>query len=308
MGLVDNYDQYYEGEFGMNDHSSPELYHGINEEPPKSLFEDGENSEKTSPKIVKNFAISSCNSSLSTSPSSSNSNGHSVINFKGGYGNFMHSANGSLLSFEQSERFCPNPRMMSSNQVECSVWEDNNLHYQNSLTPKGSSNTSPRVINENSKNIQQSNSNGIPFGWLNSEANASTTTHVEESRFDKRRYTEESMQTNKKQCSEASKKGKPNNSIATKDPQSIAAKNRRERISERLKILQELVPNGSKVDLVTMLEKAISYVKFLQLQVKVLATDDFWPTQGGKAPDISQVKDAIDAIIATQRDRNSTTK
>ncbi|KAL6968169.1 hypothetical protein U1Q18_033971 [Sarracenia purpurea var. burkii] len=33
-------------------------------------------------------------------------------------------------------------------------------------------------------------------------------------------------------------------------------------ISERLKILQELVPNGSKVDLVTMLEKAISYVKF----------------------------------------------
>ena len=28
--------------------------------------------------------------------------------------------------------------------------------------------------------------------------------------------------------------------------------------------------NGTKVDLVTMLEKAISYVKFLQLQVKVL--------------------------------------
>jgi len=46
--------------------------------------------------------------------------------------------------------------------------------------------------------------------------------------------------------------------------------NRRERISERLRTLQELVPNGTKVDLVTMLEKAISYVKFLQLQVKVL--------------------------------------
>ncbi|KAK4367925.1 hypothetical protein RND71_011717 [Anisodus tanguticus] len=301
MGLVDNYDQYYEGEFGMNDHSSTELY-GINEEPPKSLFEDGENSEKTSPKIAKNFALSSSNSSLSTSPSSSNSNVHSVINFKRGYGNFMHSANGSLLSFEQSEIFCPN------NLVECSVWEDDNLHYQNSLTPKGSSNTSPRMINENSKNIQQSNSNGIPFGWLNSEANASTTTHVEESRFNKRPPTEESMQTNKKQCSAASKKGKPNNCIATKDPQSIAAKNRRERISERLKILQELVPNGSKVDLVTMLEKAISYVKFLQLQVKVLATDEFWPTQGGKAPDISQVKEAIDAILATQRDRSSSSK
>ncbi|CAI0450884.1 unnamed protein product [Linum tenue] len=91
----------------------------------------------------------------------------------------------------------------------------------------------------------------------------------------------------------------------SKDPQSIAAKNRRERISERLKVLQELVPNGSKVDLVTMLEKAISYVKFLQLQVKVLATDEFWPAQGGKAPDIAQVKEAIDAILSSSRGRNN---
>jgi hypothetical protein len=29
------------------------------------------------------------------------------------------------------------------------------------------------------------------------------------------------------------------------------------------------VPNGTKVDMVTMLDKAISYVKFLQLQVEV---------------------------------------
>ncbi|KAI5083942.1 hypothetical protein GOP47_0000111 [Adiantum capillus-veneris] len=51
---------------------------------------------------------------------------------------------------------------------------------------------------------------------------------------------------------------------------------RRERINSRLKTLQELVPNGSKVDLVTMLEKAINYVKFLQLQLKVLTDDEFW--------------------------------
>ncbi|EFJ25105.1 hypothetical protein SELMODRAFT_414414 [Selaginella moellendorffii] len=64
------------------------------------------------------------------------------------------------------------------------------------------------------------------------------------------------------------------------DPQSIAARQRRERISDRLKILQELIPNGSKVDLVTMLEKAINYVKFLQLQVKVLMNDEYWPPKG----------------------------
>jgi len=84
----------------------------------------------------------------------------------------------------------------------------------------------------------------------------------------------------KKPCTAASKKEK-HKSNPSKDPQSVAAKvcfkpklyhvlieiqaklkifsvdrmfvlfvsqNRRERISERLKILQELVPNGSKVD------------------------------------------------------------
>jgi hypothetical protein len=45
--------------------------------------------------------------------------------------------------------------------------------------------------------------------------------------------------------------------------------NRRERIGERLRALQELVPNGSKVDMVTMLDKAITYVKFMQLQLTV---------------------------------------
>ncbi|KAF0901354.1 hypothetical protein E2562_000238 [Oryza meyeriana var. granulata] len=82
-----------------------------------------------------------------------------------------------------------------------------------------------------------------------------------------------------------------------KEPQSSAAKSRRERISERLRALQELVPSGGKVDMVTMLDKAITYVKFLQLQLRVLETDAFWPAADGTAPDISQVKDAFDAII-----------
>ncbi|MCO5604878.1 hypothetical protein L7F22_059052 [Adiantum nelumboides] len=60
------------------------------------------------------------------------------------------------------------------------------------------------------------------------------------------------------------------------DPQSVYARQRRERINERLKILQNLVPNGAKVDIVTMLEEAISYVKFLQLQVKLLSSDEYW--------------------------------
>ncbi|KAM7279955.1 hypothetical protein ACFE04_007089 [Oxalis oulophora] len=61
-----------------------------------------------------------------------------------------------------------------------------------------------------------------------------------------------------------------------KDPQSLYARKRRERINERLRILQNLVPNGTKVDISTMLEDAVHYVKFLQLQIKLLSSDDMW--------------------------------
>lgn len=50
---------------------------------------------------------------------------------------------------------------------------------------------------------------------------------------------------------------------------------RRERINERLRILQSLVPNGTKVDISTMLEEAVQYVKFLQLQIKVHKTQSY---------------------------------
>ncbi|KAI4367575.1 hypothetical protein MLD38_023297 [Melastoma candidum] len=60
------------------------------------------------------------------------------------------------------------------------------------------------------------------------------------------------------------------------DPQSLYARKRRERINERLRILQKLVPNGTKVDISTMLEEAVHYVKFLQLQIKMLSSYESW--------------------------------
>ncbi|KAF3333879.1 transcription factor bHLH84-like protein [Carex littledalei] len=60
------------------------------------------------------------------------------------------------------------------------------------------------------------------------------------------------------------------------DPQSLYARKRRERINERLRILQNLVPNGTKVDISTMLEEAVQYVKVLQLQIKMLSSDEHW--------------------------------
>ncbi|WCJ25250.1 Transcription factor RHD6 [Euphorbia peplus] len=232
---------------------------------------------------------------------------NSLIHFRGGFDSLLHgNVNGSLLSFQKDEPI--------------SSWVEN-LSYNDSQWSHHSTSSDRRLL-ENMNSFQTASNFSTERedkgDWLYSDgidnmvtdheirqpASSAATQH---SNFHKRPHLGESNgQAVKKQCNNASKKPKPKtNSPAAKDPQSIAAKNRRERISERLKILQELVPNGSKVDLVTMLEKAISYVKFLQLQVKVLATDEFWPVQGGKAPDISQVKEAIDAILSSQKDRNS---
>ncbi|XP_048533468.1 putative transcription factor bHLH086 [Triticum urartu] len=159
--------------------------------------------------------------------------------------------------------------------------------------------------------MQNSGGAGRPFGLLfPSTSNGSPDAVAPARGSSKRSYAarvqDAEPRAAKKPCGASRKTSKakpaaPTTTSPKGDPQSLAAKTRREKISERLRTLQELVPNGTKVDMVTMLEKAFSYVKFLQLQVKVLATDEFWPAQGGTAPEISQVKEALDAILSLQR-------
>ncbi|EFJ14236.1 hypothetical protein SELMODRAFT_29179, partial [Selaginella moellendorffii] len=50
----------------------------------------------------------------------------------------------------------------------------------------------------------------------------------------------------------------------------LSERKRRDRINERMKALQELIPNSNKTDKASMLDEAIEYLKLLQHQLQVV--------------------------------------
>ncbi|ONK78813.1 uncharacterized protein A4U43_C02F22690 [Asparagus officinalis] len=51
----------------------------------------------------------------------------------------------------------------------------------------------------------------------------------------------------------------------------LSEKRRRDRINERMRALQELIPNCNKTDKASMLDEAIEYLKSLQMQLQIMA-------------------------------------
>ncbi|XP_010553700.1 PREDICTED: transcription factor PIF3-like [Tarenaya hassleriana] len=51
----------------------------------------------------------------------------------------------------------------------------------------------------------------------------------------------------------------------------LSERRRRDRINEKMRVLQELIPNCNKVDKASMLDEAIEHIKSLQLQIQIMS-------------------------------------
>ncbi|XP_027158926.1 transcription factor UNE10 [Coffea eugenioides] len=81
---------------------------------------------------------------------------------------------------------------------------------------------------------------------------------------------------------EQKKKGNGKSSVSTKRSRAAAVHNqserkRRDKINQRMKTLQKLVPNSSKTDKASMLDEVIEYLKQLQAQVNIMSRMNMSP-------------------------------
>ncbi|CAM6116834.1 unnamed protein product [Calypogeia fissa] len=83
--------------------------------------------------------------------------------------------------------------------------------------------------------------------------------------------------------------------VTSIEPQSVAARHRRRKISERVRVLEKLIPGGNKMDTASMLDESIEYVKFLQLQVQLLESlgDMSYGPNASLSSDIGRGKDGL---------------
>ncbi|KAL8257544.1 hypothetical protein R6Q59_029585 [Mikania micrantha] len=70
---------------------------------------------------------------------------------------------------------------------------------------------------------------------------------------------------------DASRVGTGSKRSRAADVHSLSERRRRDKINEKMRALQELIPNCNKVDKASVLDEAIEYLKTLQLQVQIMS-------------------------------------
>ncbi|KAJ7557676.1 hypothetical protein O6H91_04G005300 [Diphasiastrum complanatum] len=108
-------------------------------------------------------------------------------------------------------------------------------------------------------------------GNITKKSRKTITGHGKRKAIDSQHRTEsQSIEADNESCGlKKSVEGRKSKRSRAAEVHNLSEQRRRDRINEKMKALQELIPNSNKTDKASMLDEAVEYLKMLQLQLQV---------------------------------------
>ncbi|XP_058082014.1 transcription factor PHYTOCHROME INTERACTING FACTOR-LIKE 15-like [Magnolia sinica] len=164
------------------------------------------------------------------------------------------------VSFEQSEAVCPEDASKNNRSPDRMLCQSSSFAASVALGRTESEKAFEPVVASSS--VCSGNSAG---GASNDPKHGMKrkSREIEDSEYQSEDVEDESV--------DVRKPGKNAKRSRAAEVHNLSERRRRDRINEKMRALQELIPNCNKVDKASMLDEAIEYLKTLQLQVQIMS-------------------------------------
>lgn len=173
------------------------------------------------------------------------------------------------------------PSVVKPPEESCSAQRPDNLHQEDSL--KNDKSSSPIIGSSTTKEVKDGENPVEPAvaassvcsansgeGASNDQMHTLKRKHCDNEESESRSEDIEEESVGIKKAAHA-RGGSGSKRSRAAEVHNLSERRRRDRINEKMRALQELIPNCNKADKASMLDEAIEYLKTLQLQVQMMS-------------------------------------
>ncbi|CAL9223704.1 unnamed protein product [Arabidopsis halleri] len=170
----------------------------------------------------------------------------------------------------------PKTIVRESTQVSPSATPSSAAASESGLTRGTDGTESSTGLNRKGKAVAMTMAPAIEITGTSSSVVSKSEIEPEKTNVDDKKRKEREATTEEAECRSEETKQARGSTTSTKrsraaEVHNLSERKRRDRINERMKALQELIPRCNKSDKASMLDEAIEYMKSLQLQIQVMS-------------------------------------